>query len=164
MHERIFLSDLNKQGKINVAECSHFSLTYCLSTLNAYPDGYVHKSFICNYPITKKAVLISTKIYVLPNKTVHKYRVKWFFCVDKLIFFILPLHRTIAVEISIHNFPSMKLANDKINIQEQVNMLFGTTFVYGRLRPGQIRASNANIILQETAFGIVVSRSFLNEN
>lgn len=62
MHERIFSSERNKQGKIDVAECLHFSLTYCSSTLNAYPEGFVQKTFISNYPIKKKAVLISTKI------------------------------------------------------------------------------------------------------
>ncbi|GBO10843.1 hypothetical protein AVEN_104994-1 [Araneus ventricosus] len=67
-------------------------------------------------------------------------------------------------DVSIGDFSNIKLADEKFNVPERVDMLLGVEVFYELLRPGQISLPNSNLLLQNTVFGFIVSGGIPREN
>ncbi|GBN10218.1 hypothetical protein AVEN_51705-1 [Araneus ventricosus] len=67
-------------------------------------------------------------------------------------------------DVSIGSFSNIKLADEKFNVPERVDMLLGVEVFYELLRPGQISIPNSNLLLQNTVFGFIVSGGIPREN
>lgn len=63
--------------------------------------------------------------------------------------------RIIDVSIDLHK--EIKLADDRFNIPDRIDILLGAEIFYELLRPGQIYTGDSQILLQNTVFGYVVS-------
>ncbi|GBN43172.1 hypothetical protein AVEN_58849-1 [Araneus ventricosus] len=67
-------------------------------------------------------------------------------------------------DVSIGSFSNIKLADEKFNVPERVDMLLGVEVFYELFRPGQISVPNSNLLLQNTVFGFIVSGGIPREN
>ncbi|GBO46709.1 hypothetical protein AVEN_268596-1 [Araneus ventricosus] len=67
-------------------------------------------------------------------------------------------------DVSIGDFSNIKLADEKFNVPERVDMLLGVEVFYELLRLGQISVPNSNLLLQNTVFGFIVSGGIPREN
>ncbi|GBN40280.1 hypothetical protein AVEN_182684-1 [Araneus ventricosus] len=67
-------------------------------------------------------------------------------------------------DVSIGSFSNIKLAGEKFNVPERVDMLLGVEVFYELFRPGQISVPNSNLHLQNTVFGFIVSGGIPREN
>ncbi|GFW11813.1 DUF1758 domain-containing protein [Trichonephila clavipes] len=66
-------------------------------------------------------------------------------------------NKVIDVDVNVSEFvPS---AHDKFNIPDRIDMLLGAEIFYDLLKPGKFYCDNSHLVLQNTVFGYVVSRS-----
>ncbi|GFW89609.1 integrase catalytic domain-containing protein [Trichonephila clavipes] len=66
-------------------------------------------------------------------------------------------NKVIDVDVNVSEF--VPLADDKFNIPDRIDMLFGAEIFYELLKPGKFYCDNSHLVLQNTVFGYVVSGS-----
>ncbi|GFW01731.1 integrase catalytic domain-containing protein [Trichonephila clavipes] len=67
------------------------------------------------------------------------------------------------INVSLNKPSEIKLADYKFNIPGKIDVLLGAEIFYELLRPGQIYCGGSRLLLQNTVFGYVVSRSLGDE-